>query len=342
MINDGGLRWTTSGETERERMSVLQVGRLEPSLAAALAAKYQVLQLPDDSSRAAFVAEHAASVTAIVCFGPPGVDADLMAALPNLGAIVKLGAGYDSIDVDTARRLSIGVSNTPDVLNATVADAAVGLMLATMRGLCVADRQVRAGMWPRNGSFTLSRDVSGSRVGILGLGGIGSAIAARLVGFDCAIIYHNRRQVPGSPYRYVASPVELAESVDVLVVATPGGAGTEKLVSRAVLEALGPDGYLINIARGSVVDQDALVELLVGGGLSGAGLDVFAEEPYVPTELRALDNVVLTPHLGGATVGALVTARELVLRNLDEYIRHGALTTPVVPPNSKLRHAINR
>ena len=315
---------------------------MEPSLANALAAKYQVLQLPDDSSRAAFMAEHAASVTAIVCFGPSGVDADLMTALPNLGAIVRHGAGYDTIDVDAACRLGIGVSNTPDVLNDTVADAAVGLMLATMRGLCVADRHVRAGMWPRNGSFTLGRDLSGSRVGILGLGGIGSAIAARLVGFDCVIAYHNRRPVPGSPYRYAASPVELAESVDVLVVATTGGAGTEKLVGRAVLEALGPDGYVINIARGSVVDQDALLELLVGGGLAGAGLDVFAEEPYVPAELRGLDNVVLTPHIGGATVRALAKARELVLRNLDEYVSHGTLTTPVVPPNTNRRRVIHR
>ena len=183
-------------------MSVLQVGKIELSLANALAAKYQVLQLPDDSSRAAFLAERGMSVTAIVCFGPAGVDADLMEALPNLGAIVHQGAGYDTIDVDAARRLGIGVSNTPDVLNDTVADTAVGLLLAAMRGLCVADRQVRAGLWPRNGgSYTLGRDVSGSRVGILGLGGIGSAIAARLVGFDCAIGYHNRRQVPGSPYR---------------------------------------------------------------------------------------------------------------------------------------------
>lgn len=323
-------------------MSVLQVGRIEPSLATALAAKHQVLQLPDGSSRAAFLAEHGASVDAIVRFGPPGVDADLMAALPNLGAIVHQGAGYDTIDVDTAQRLGIGVSNTPDVLNATVADAAVGLMLATMRGLCVADRQVRAGVWPRNGSLTLARDVSGSRVGILGLGRIGSAIAARLVGFDCDIAYHNRRKKPGCAYRYAASPVELAKSVDVLVVATTGGAGTEKLVDREVLEALGPDGYLINIARGTVVDEDALVELLVEGGLAGAGLDVFAEEPYVPTELREMDDVVLSPHLGGATDRALVATRELVLRNLDEYLTRGTLTTPVVAPNSDLRLAIHR
>jgi lactate dehydrogenase-like 2-hydroxyacid dehydrogenase len=345
-MNSGNGRTSTAVDYKRRdrqgEMSVLQVGRIEPSLANALAAKYQVLQLPDDSSREAFVAEHGASVTAIVCFGPTGVDADLMAALPNLGAIVHQGAGYDTIDVDTARRLGIGVSNTPEVLDATVADAAVGLMLATMRRLCVADREVRAGAWPRNGGFTLGRDVSGSRVGILGLGGIGSAIAARLIGFDCAIAYHNRRMVPGSPYRYAASPVELAGSVDVLVVATTGGAGTEKLVSRAVLEALGPYGYVINIARGSVIDQDALVELLVRGELAGAGLDVFADEPYVPTELRELDNVVLTPHLGGATGQALARTRELVLRNLDEYLAHGTLTTPVVPPISDRRRAIHR
>ena len=179
-------------------------------------------------------------------------------------------------------------------------------------------------------------------MGILGLGGIGSAIATRMVGFGCVIAYHNRHQVPGAPYRYAASPVELAESVDVLVVATTGGAGTEKLVDRAVLEALGPYGYIINIARGSLVDQDALVELLVRGELAGAGLDVFADEPYVPTEFRELDNVVLTPHLGGATRRALVKTRELVLRNLDQYLTHGTLTTPVVPPTNTLRQAIHR
>ena len=324
-------------------MSVLQVGMIEPALACALAAKYQTLQLPNDPTRNAFLAQHAASVTAVVDFGPPGVDADLMKSLPNLGAIVHQGAGYDSIDVDAARQLGIGVSNTPDVLNDTVADTAVGLMLATMRGLCTADRHVRAGNWPLNGSkYPLGRDVSGSRVGILGLGRIGSAIATRLVGFDCAIAYHNRREVPGSPYRYVASPVELADTVDVLVIATTGGVGTKNLVSRAVLEALGPNGYVINIARGSVADQDALVDLLVAGRLAGAGLDVFTDEPYVPMRLRGLDNVVLLPHIGGVTVRSLSMTRELVLRNLDQYLTRGTLTTPVVPPNSSLRPAIDR
>ena len=322
-------------------MSVLQVGTIDPSLANALEAKYQALQLPNGPPLTAFLAEHGASVTVIVDFGPPGVDEDLMKALPNLGAIVHHGAGYDTIDVDAARRLGIGVSNTPDVLNDTVADTAVGLMLATMRGLCTADRFVREGLWGVNGGRPLGRDLSGSRVGILGLGRIGSAIAQRLVGFDCAIAYHNRRRVAGAPFRYVASPVELAESVDVLVVATVGGAGTKHLVSRAVLEALGPYGYVVNIARGSVIDQDALVELLVAGRLAGAGLDVFTDEPHVPTQLCGLDNVVLLPHIGGATVRSLSMMRDLVLRNLDQYLTRATLITPVVPPNRYVHNGIH-
>jgi len=234
-------------------MNVLLVGEIEPSLAKAVEAKYKALQLPNGATRTAFLAKHGASITAVVDGGPPGVDADLMKALPNLGAIVHHGVGYDTIDIDAARSLGIGVSNTPDVINDTVADTAVGLMLATMRGLCTADSFVRSGRWHLSGGYPLGRDLSGSRVGILGLGRIGLAIAQRLVGFDCAIAYHNRRRVPGTPFRYAASPVQLAEWVDVLVVATVGGPETKHLVNRAVLEALGPYGYVINIARGSVV-----------------------------------------------------------------------------------------
>jgi lactate dehydrogenase-like 2-hydroxyacid dehydrogenase len=313
-------------------MTVLQVGTLEPSLAEELAANYPLLQLPDHPERAGFLAQYGASITVIVDAGAAPVDADLMGALPNLGAIVHYGAGYDTVDVDVARRLGVGVSNTPDVLTDTVADTAVGLMLATMRRLCASDRYVRTGRWATDGQFPLTRDVNGTQVGILGLGRIGSAIAARLRGFDCAIAYHNRHLVPGSPYRYAASPFELAESVDVLVVAAAGGKDTENLVSRAVLEALGEDGYLINVARGSVVDQDALVELLTAGRLAGAGLDVYTEEPYVPRQLRELDNVVLLPHVGSATARTRAAMTRLALRNLDEYLAHRTLTTPVVRP----------
>jgi lactate dehydrogenase-like 2-hydroxyacid dehydrogenase len=313
-------------------MDILEVGTLDPSLGDALAAKYLPLRLPDGSQRDAFLAKHGSSIVAAVVSGPPGVDADLMKALPNLGAIVNYGVGYDTIDVGEAHRLGIGVSNTPDVLTDSVADTAVGLMLATMRGFGAADRYVRAGRWPVEGPFPLTRDVSGTQVGILGLGRIGLAIASRLVGFDCAMAYHNRHQVPGSSYRYAASLIELAESVDVLVVSVSGGTGTDGLVSRQVLEALGEEGYLINIARGSVVDQEALVELLVGGGLAGAGLDVYADEPYVPDQLRELGNVVLLPHVGSGTTRTRAAMTALTLRNLEEYLARGTLTTPVVPP----------
>jgi lactate dehydrogenase-like 2-hydroxyacid dehydrogenase len=312
---------------------VLRVGAFEPTFEAELLARYEIRRLPDGAGRAEFLAEHGPEIRVAVTGGPPGVDADLIAALPNLEAIVNNGVGVDAIDLDAAQRRGIGVSNTPDVLSNTVADTALGLILMTLRRFGAADRYVRAGRWARDGQFPYARDVSGLQVGILGLGRIGSAIATRLLGFDCAIAYHNRRRIDGSPYRYAESPVQLAESVDVLVVATTGDQRTRHLVDRAVLEALGPEGYLINIARGSVVDQDALVELLVGGGLAGAGLDVFAEEPHVPAELFDLDNTVLLPHVGSATARTRRAMALLAIRNLDSYLNTGELVTPVLRPH---------
>src|ERR1700675_3270207 len=272
--------------------TVLQVGELPPSLAAALTAKYDPLVLPINAGREDFLAEHAASVKAIVDAGQVPIDAELMGALPNLGAIVHYLDGYDTIDVDTARRLGIGLSNTADALTDSVADTAVGLMLMTVRRFGAAERYVRAGRWSGEGPYPLARDVTGARVGILGLGHIGSAIARGPAGFNCVIAYHNRRELPSSPYRYAPSAVDLAKSVEVLVVAT-GGADGPPLVSRDVLAALGPDGYLINVGRGSVVDEAALAELLAQGRLGGAGLDVVADEPDVPQQLREMDNVVV-------------------------------------------------
>ena len=312
--------------------TVLQVGEVPPPLAEALTAKYDALVLPIDARREDFLAEHAASVRAIVDAGQVPVDAELMGALPNLGAIVHYMDGYDSIDIGAARRLGIGVSNTPDVLTDSVADVAVGLMLMTMRRFGAVERYVRADRWQAEGPYPLAWDVSGSRVGILGLGRIGSAIAARLTGFNCVIAYHNRHELTSSSYRYAPSPVELAKSVEVLVVAITGRKDDQPLVSRDVLEALGPDGYLINIARGSVVDEEALVELLAHGRLAGAGLDVVAHEPVVPQQLREMDNVVVLPHVGSATTRTRAAMSDLVLRNLDEYLTHGTLTTPVVIP----------
>jgi lactate dehydrogenase-like 2-hydroxyacid dehydrogenase len=315
--------------------TVLQVGGLPPALADAVTAKYDALVLPTDEGREHLLAQHAASVRAIVDAGQVPVDAELISVLPNLGAIVHYGDGYDTIDVDTARRLGIGVSNTPDVLTDSVADTAVGLMLMTMRRFGAAERYVRGGHWPVAGPYPLAQDVSGSRVGILGLGRIGSAIARRLTGFNCVISYHNRHELAGSSYQYASSAVDLAKSVDVLVVAATGGKDAPPLVGRDVLEALGPNGYLINIARGSVVDEEALIELLAQGRLAGAGLDVVAHEPVVPQQLREMDNVVVLPHVGSATASTRAAMTALAVRNLDEYLANGTLTTPVVAPTRK-------
>lgn len=325
----------TEGKDVKKPGGVLRVGEFERTFEDELVARYEIPRLPDGAGRAQFLAEHGAEVHVLVTSGSPGVDADTIAALPNLEAIVNNGAGVDSIDLAAAKRRGIGVSNTPDVLSDTVADTALGLILMTLRRFGAADRYVRAGRWARDGQFPYARDLSGLQVGILGLGRIGSAIATRLLGFDCAIAYHNRHRVAGSPYRYADSPVELAESVDVLVVATTGNHNTRNLVDRNVLETLGPEGYLINIARGSVVDQDALVELVAGGGLAGAGLDVFVDEPNVPAELFNLDNVVLFPHIGSATARTRRAMALLAIRNLDSYLNSGELVTPVLRPRSR-------
>ncbi|CDQ47217.1 2-hydroxyacid dehydrogenase [Mycolicibacterium neoaurum] len=325
------------GTSARSVDRVLQVGPLKPSLADTLATRYDALVLPEENAaREALLAEHADAVTAVVTSGRTGVDAALMRALPRLGAVINFGVGYDTTDVEAAELRGVGVSNTPDVLTDCVADTAVGLLIDTMRQFSASDRYVRAGRWPAEGNYPLTRQVSNTRVGIVGLGRIGGAIAKRLSAFGCTISYHNRRQVPDSPYRYVDTPVNLARDVDVLVIAAAGGSATSKLVDAAVLDALGAQGYLINIARGSVVDEQALVSALLEGRLAGAGLDVFAAEPQVPAELFEMDNVVLLPHVGSATVQTRAAMEALTLRNLDEFLSTGQLVTPVVQPAARV------
>lgn len=315
--------------------SVLQVGPLKPSLAQTLQDDYAAYVLPDEP--ADFLAEHGNEIRAVVTSGRTGVDAELMAALPNLGAVVNFGVGYDTTDVDAAAARGVGVSNTPDVLTDCVADTAVGLLIDTLRQFSASDRYVRAGRWPVDGNYPLTRQVSNTHVGIIGLGRIGSAIAKRLSAFGCTISYHNRHEVEGSPYTYVGSPVELAAGVDVLVVAAAGGAGTKKLVSSDVIDALGSQGYLINIARGSVVDEEALVSALTDGRLAGAGLDVFADEPNVPQALLSMDNVVVLPHVASGTVETRAAMEELTLRNLNSFLESGQLVTPVPMPATASR-----
>ena len=312
---------------------VLQVGPLKPSLAETLRTSYAAHVLPDgDPDRTAFLAEHADEITVAVTSGRSGVDSALMTALPRLGAVVNFGVGYDTTDVEAAASRGIAVSNTPDVLTDCVADTAVGLMIDVLRQFSAADRYLRDGRWPVDGNYPLTRQVSNTRVGIIGLGRIGNAIAQRLSAFGCSIRYHNRHKVADTPYSYVTSPLELARQVDVLIVAAAGGAETRNLIDRDIIDALGADGYLINISRGSVVDEAALVDALTAGRLAGAGLDVFVDEPQVPDALLRMDNVVLLPHVASGTEQTRAAMEALTLRNLDQFLETGELVTPVPMP----------
>lgn len=307
---------------------VLTVGPLPPSLMATLTERHRARALPDEPQRAGFLVDHGDGVRLAVTTGAVGVDARLMAALPSLEAIVHFGVGHDNTDLASARARDIAVSNTPGVLDDCVADTALALYLNLLRGFCAADRFVRDGRWAHE-PFPLQHRANRRTVGILGLGRIGLAIARRLDALGCTISYHNRRERTDVSYAYVASPVELARGVEVLVVASAGGPGTAGLVSRQVLEALGPAGYLINVARGSVVDETALTELLEAGGIAGAGLDVFADEPNVPERLRALDGVVLLPHLGSATQETRADMEALTLANVESFLATGRLRSPI-------------
>lgn len=297
-------------------MTVLQVCPLLPSLEEALRANYKIVDEPSSE------------VVAAITSSRYGVTHDQMDAMPSLRAIVHFGVGYETTDVASARSRGIVVSNTPDVLTDCVADLAVGGLIDVLRRLSAADRFVRRGDWLSD-QFPLAVKVTGRRVGILGLGRIGRAIAHRLAAFDCVLSYHSRHQVADVPYAYADSPVALAEGADVLVVATSGGPATAGLVSAPVLAALGPAGYLVNIARGSVVDEPALVEALVSGTIAGAALDVFADEPNVPPALLGLDNVVLLPHIASATTETREAMGELAFRNLHQFMTDGTLVTPV-------------
>lgn len=257
------------------------------------------------------------------------LTAATMRALPKLKVVAVFGVGYDAVDVGYARQHGIGVTNTPGVLSDELADFAVGLLIAVRRRIVAADRFVRAGTWLERG-FPLNDKVSGSKVGILGLGRIGKVLARRLTAFDCEIHYHGRQAQPDQPHRYQPDLTEMARAVDNLIAVVPDSASTRGLVSRAVLEALGPKGVFVNIGRGSVVDEAALVELLANGKLGGAGLDVFVDEPRVPEALFALDSVVLQPHQGSGTRATRIAMGNLMIDNLAAHFAGKPLLTPVV------------
>jgi lactate dehydrogenase-like 2-hydroxyacid dehydrogenase len=286
---------------------------------------HRLFEAPDPD---ALLAEVGPRIRGVQATGFSTVPATLIDALPRLEIVSVFGVGYDGVDAAAARRRNVIVTNTPGVLDDCVADLAIGLVIAAARRLCAGDRYVRAGRWLA-APMPLAARVSGKRLGVLGLGRIGRVIAKRASGFDMRIAYHSRRPVAGVPYRYCATPVELAEESDFLVVITPGGAATKGLVDEAVLRALGPNGVLVNVARGSVVDERALVRCLQEGALGGAGLDVFADEPRVPEALLTMDNVVLQPHVGSATHETRRAMGDLVVDNLLAHFAGRPALTPV-------------
>jgi len=248
-------------------------------------------------------------------FGHSKVDAKLMDALPKLEIIANFGVGVDQIDLEAAKKRKIIVTNTPDVLNECVADCALALTLNTLRKFPQSEAYLRAGYWPTKGPYPLCTSLGGKTMGILGLGRIGEAIAKRAQSFGMKIRYHNRSK-KNVPYPYDADAVALAKNSDVLMIITPGGAGTHRLVNAKVLDALGPQGYLVNVARGSVVDEPALLRYLQEKKIAGAGLDVYEHEPNVPAEFYALDNCVLFPHVASATAETRKAMGDLQVENL--------------------------
>ncbi|XP_057449896.1 glyoxylate/hydroxypyruvate/pyruvate reductase 2KGR-like [Lotus japonicus] len=312
-----------------ESIGVLLVRRLQPYLEQELEKRYKVFRTWDYPQKSQLLSHHAASIRAIVCHARAGADAELIEALPELEIVSNYGVGVDKIDLNKCREKGVRVTYTPDVLTDDVADLAIGLILTLLRRICECDGYVRSGQW-KKGDYKLTTKFSGKTVGIVGLGRIGVAIAKRAEGFNCPICYYSRTEKPESKYKYYPSVVELASNCDILVVACSLTQETHHIINRKVIDALGSKGFLINIGRGTHVDEAELVSALVEGRLGGAGLDVFENEPHVPEELFGLENVVLVPHAGPATVETRFAMAELVLGNLEAHFLGKPLLTPLV------------
>jgi lactate dehydrogenase-like 2-hydroxyacid dehydrogenase len=307
-------------------IEILQTGPLLASCEKALAERYTVHKLHEIDDKDAWLAENGARIRA---HAGSGVQKPLMEKLPNLEIIASFGVGYDNIDTATAKARNIRVTNTPDVLNDAVAELTIGLMISLARRIPQMDQYVRTGKWLKGNSGLFS-ELTGKTVGILGLGRIGKEIATRAQAMKMRVVYFGRRQQPGVPYVYYDDLEEMARDSDWLVVIAPGGKGTDGIVSKKVLEALGPKGMLVNVARGTLIDEPAMVELLQNGGLGGAALDVFEKEPQVPEALLGLDNVVLSPHQGSATHQTRDAMGALLVANLERHFAGEPLISAVV------------
>jgi lactate dehydrogenase-like 2-hydroxyacid dehydrogenase len=307
-------------------VEILQTHKLLQSCEEALAAKFTVHKLHEAADKDALLAELRDRVRGIA---GGSVKAELMDKLPKLEIIANFGVGYDTIDTAAARQRNIRVTNTPNVLNDAVAELTIGMMIGLARRIPQADQFVRQGKWTA-GTFPLLGELNGKTVGILGLGRIGKEIAARAQVMKMRVVYHGRHRQGDEPFIFYDSLEDMARDSDWLVIIAPGGKGTDGIVSRKVLEALGPEGYLVNVARGTLIDEAAMVEMLKNKTLGGAALDVFEKEPQVPAELLALDNVVLSPHQGSATHQTRNKMGKMVVDNLDAHFRGDPLLSPVV------------
>jgi len=304
---------------------LLITNRLWAPLQADLEAAYDTCVLDETADRAAFLAGNADRYEALVCTSRTGLSANLIDALPRLKVVSNFGVGLDTLDVEHARRRGIALGYTAGVLTDCVADLAFGLLIDAARRVTAGDRYVRRGDWGTGKSIGLSTRVSGKRLGIAGYGRIGRAVAERAAGFRMDIRYYANHPAQDTSHAYMDRLDELARWADFLVVAVSGGERTRGLISRDILAALGPAGFLVNISRGSVVDEEALVQALENGTLGGAGLDVYLHEPHVPPALMALDNVVLSPHQASNTLETRRAMADLVLRNLESFFRTGSL-----------------
>ena len=305
---------------------ILMVGPLTPACMDALERGYTVHRLWQAPDPDAFLKQIGPAVRAIVTNGARGASASLIQALPRVEVIVSYGVGTDAIDLALAKARGIPVTTTPDVLTEDVADMALALLLATSRRIVAGDQYVRGGRWESAGEMALTRRVSGKAIGIFGLGRVGRALARRAEAMNMKISYTDRQDL-GVPYAFYPDVTRLAAGVDFLVITAAGGDSTRAAVDRAVLEALGPEGILVNVARGSIVDEEALIQALQEGRLGGAGLNVFAREPHVPEALKSTPNVVLQPHHASGTVETRAAMGDLVIRNLEAHFAGKPLLT---------------
>ncbi|MET0278785.1 MAG: 2-hydroxyacid dehydrogenase, partial [Pseudorhodoplanes sp.] len=313
-----------------EKAEILLIGAAKPTIVGGLEPAHIVHKLIEAKDPEAFLKDIAPRIRGIaIAYTANKIDGAFMSRFPKLEVVASFGVGYDHVDAKWAGEHGIVVTNTPEVLNEEVADTAIGLLLSTLREFPQADRYLRAGKWLKGGYPLTQATLRGRTVGVVGMGRIGKAIGRRLEAFGVPVVYHSRKPQDGVAYKYYPKLVDMARDVDTLMVIVPGGAATRNLIDAEVLKALGPNGVLINMARGSVVDEPALIQALKDRTILSAGLDVFVNEPQVPQELIEMDHIVLFPHLGSASAATRKAMDQLVVDNLKVWFAGKPPLTPV-------------